>query len=65
MIFLAVGIALINYAKALRSQKWIGIVPPDELFDMAFFLLTETDLGFQLKEDFPNGNFILREDYQK
>ena len=32
---------------------------------MAFFLLTETDLGFQLKEDFPNGNLILREDYQK
>ena len=32
---------------------------------MTFFLLTETDLSFQLKEDFPNGNLILREDYQK
>ena len=29
------------------------------------FLLTETDLSFQLKEDFPNGNLILRDDYQK
>ena len=34
-------------------------------FDMAFFLLTETDLGFQMKKYFPNGNFILREDHQK
>ena len=32
---------------------------------MAFFLHKETDLSFQLKEDFPNGNLILREDYQK
>ena len=32
---------------------------------MAFFLLTETDLSFQLKEDFPYGNLILSEDYQK
>ena len=27
---------------------------------MAFFLLTETDLSHQLKEDFPNGNLILQ-----
>ena len=32
---------------------------------MAFFLLTETDLSSQLKEYFPNGNLILRVDYQK
>ena len=32
---------------------------------MAFFLLTETDLSHQLKEDYPNGNLILREEYQK
>ena len=32
---------------------------------MVFFLLTETDLPYQLKEDYPNGNIILREDYQK
>ena len=31
---------------------------------MAFFLLTETDLSHQLKEDYPNGNLSLREDYQ-
>ena len=31
---------------------------------MAFFLLTETDLSHQLKEDYPNGNLILRKDYQ-
>ena len=33
--------------------------------DMAFFLLTETNLPHDLKEDYPNGNLILREDYQK
>ena len=27
--------------------------------------MTETDLKHPLKEDFPNGNLILREDYQK
>ena len=32
---------------------------------MVFFLLTETDLPYQLKEDHPNGSIILREDYQK
>ena len=32
---------------------------------MIFFLLTETDLKHQVKEDFPNDNLILREDYQK
>ena len=32
---------------------------------MAYFLLTETDLPYQLKADYPNGNLILREDYQK
>ncbi len=31
---------------------------------MAYFLLTETDSPYQLKNDFPNGNIILR-DYQK
>ena len=33
--------------------------------DMAFYLLTETNLVDELKEAFPNGNMILREDYQK
>ena len=33
--------------------------------DMVFFLLTETDLPHQLKEDYLNGKLILREDYQK
>ena len=33
--------------------------------DMAFFLLTETSLPHELKEDYPHGNLILREDYQK
>ena len=32
---------------------------------MAYFLLTETGLGEQFKVDFPNGNLIFREDYQK
>ena len=32
---------------------------------MAFFLLTETDLAEQIRHDYPNGNVILREDYQK
>ncbi len=31
---------------------------------MAYFLLTETNSPYQLKNDFPNGNIILR-DYQK
>ena len=33
--------------------------------DMAFFLLIETSLPHELKEDYPHGNLILREDYQK
>ena len=32
---------------------------------MAFFLITETDLPSQWKNDYPNGNAIVREDYQK
>ena len=32
---------------------------------MAYFILTETDLVSQLKADYPNGNIIYREDYQK
>ena len=39
--------------------------PSKDQRDMAYFLLTETDLPHELKEDFPNGNLILREDYQK
>ena len=39
--------------------------PKKDQRDMAFFLLTETDLPSQLKEDYPNGNIIYREDYQK
>ena len=33
--------------------------------DMAFFSVTEIDLPSQLKNDYPNSNSILREDYQK
>ena len=32
---------------------------------MAFYLLTETNLPYERKDDFPDGNLILREDYQK
>ena len=32
---------------------------------MAYYLLTETSLKDELKGAFPNGNIILREDYQK
>ena len=32
---------------------------------MAYFLITETDFADQLREDYPNGNVIFREDYQK
>ena len=32
---------------------------------MGFFLVTETDLNYQLKEDYSNGNLIFREDYHK
>ena len=32
---------------------------------MAFYLLTETSLADELKQDYPNGNIIYREDYQK
>ena len=32
---------------------------------MAFYLLTETGVVEELREDYPNGNLILREDYQK
>ena len=39
--------------------------PKKDQRDMAFFLLTETNLPHDLKEDYPNGNLILREDYQK
>ena len=39
--------------------------PSGERRDMAYFILTETDLLHQLKDDFPNGNLILREDYQR
>ena len=39
--------------------------PSKDRRDMAYFLLTETDLPHQLKADYPNGNLILREDYQK
>ena len=33
--------------------------------DVAFFILTETSLADELKADYPNGNLIYREDYQK
>ena len=39
--------------------------PKKDKRDMTFFLPTVTDLPHQLKEDYPNGNLILREDYQK
>ena len=39
--------------------------PSKDRRDMIFFLLTETDLKHQVKEDFPNDNLILRDDYQK
>ena len=32
---------------------------------MAFYILTETCLAEELKEDYPNGNIIYREDYQR
>ena len=32
---------------------------------MEFVLLTEMSLPHELKEDYPHGNLILREDYQK
>ena len=32
---------------------------------MAFYILTETSLADELKADYPNGNIIYREDYQK
>ena len=33
--------------------------------DMAFYILTETNLADELRADYPNGNIIYREDYQK
>ena len=33
--------------------------------DMAFWILTESGLACELSEEFPNGNAILREDYQR
>ena len=33
--------------------------------DMAFYILTETSLADELRADYPNGNIIYREDYQK
>ena len=32
---------------------------------MAFYLLTEINLAYQRKDNFPDGNLILREDCQK
>ena len=39
--------------------------PKSQQRDMAFYLLSESELPEQLKEDYPNGNIIYREDYQK
>ena len=39
--------------------------PSSQRRDMAFYLLTETSMKDDLIVDFPNGNLILREDYQK
>jgi len=33
--------------------------------DAAFYILTETDIKDKMKTQYPNGNMILREDYQK
>ena len=32
---------------------------------MAYFFITGTDFADQLREEYPNGNVIFREDYQK
>ena len=32
---------------------------------MAYYLFTETSIPFELKDDYPDGNAIIREDYQR
>ena len=39
--------------------------PKSQRRDMAFFFLTETGLADELRDDYPNGNIIYREDYQR
>ena len=39
--------------------------PKKDQRDMAFLLITETDLPSQWNNDYPNGNAIVREEYQK
>ena len=57
MLFLVINV---KFWQEQEQQK-----PKKDQRDMAFFLLTETNLPHDLKEDYPNGNLILREDYQK
>ena len=52
-----------HYFEFWQEQELLK--PKKDQRDMAFFLITETDLPSQLKNDYPNDNLILREDYQE
>ena len=39
--------------------------PSSQRRDMAFWILTEYGIADELKREFPNGNAIIREDYQR
>ena len=60
-IFFAIAVAEIHLTNALSSQKMT-------LYPVSFHrasIPTETNVPHELKEDYPNGNMILHEDYQK
>ena len=59
-MFFVIAVAEIRLTNALSSQKMT-------LYPVSFHrasIPTETNLPHELKEDYPNGNMILREDYQ-
>ena len=55
-IFLVINVKFWQEQEQQKAKK--------DQCDMAFFLLIETSLPHELKEDYPHGNLILREDYQ-
>ena len=48
-----------------KNYRLLGKSHGRQQRDVAFYILTETSLADELKADYPNGNLIYREDYQK
>ena len=66
-VFLTVCVAVVNRTKILSEvwQEQEMQKPSRYRRDMAFWILTESGLNEEFAKEFPNGNLILREDYQR